>query len=129
MRNKRRAAHAAVPLGLKEAQEGPADVVAAPEVSFCIVPRHLFRALLGHVSPSFAGFDPQIIADAATPRNERKVAKWRSFECHPVTNRLTHCARMRSRMRFPPSRTSKLKFRQSGGGHDLSVFQNDGLRR
>src|SRR2546426_8831145 len=33
----------------------------------------LLRALTGHVSPSFAGFNPQIIADAARPRNEPKL--------------------------------------------------------
>jgi len=32
-----------------------------------------FRALPGHVSPSLAGSNLQIIADAATPRNEPKL--------------------------------------------------------
>jgi len=35
----------------------------------------LFRALTGHASPSFAGFNLQIIADAAPPRNERSVVQ------------------------------------------------------
>src|SRR5258706_11905119 len=33
----------------------------------------LLRALPGHVCPSFAGFNLQIIADAARPRNEPKL--------------------------------------------------------
>jgi hypothetical protein len=65
-----------VPFALKKLQKFLADFVAAPELFFCARAGHFhvralagqrlfFRALPGHVSPSFAGFNPQIIADAA----------------------------------------------------------------
>ena len=54
-----------MPLALKKPQKCLAYVVA----------RHFFSVPFGHVSPSFAGFNPQIIADAANPRNETRGAR------------------------------------------------------
>src|SRR6267143_4778172 len=65
MWHQRRAPHPPVPLALKEAQEPFTDLVPAP--------KFLAYRFTRHVRLSFAGFNPQIIADAAHPRNEPRV--------------------------------------------------------
>jgi hypothetical protein len=65
-----------VPFALKKAQEPFADLVPAP--------KFLAYRFTRHTRLSFAGFNLQIIADAANPRNERRVAKSLSQECHPA---------------------------------------------
>ncbi len=67
MRHQRRAPHPPVPLALKKAQEPFADLVPAPNF--------LAYRFARHVRLSFAGFNPQIIADTADPRNEPRVAQ------------------------------------------------------
>src|SRR5258707_7074621 len=71
MRHQRRTPHPPVPLALKKAQEPFADLVPAP--------KFLAYRFTRHVRLSFAGFNPQIIADAAHPRNEPRVGSWASF--------------------------------------------------
>src|SRR6267143_3742946 len=65
MRHQRRAPHPPVPLALKKAQEPFADLVPAPKL--------LAYRFTRHVPLSFAGFNLQIIADAAQPRNQPRL--------------------------------------------------------
>src|ERR1700694_3593630 len=71
VRHQRRAPHPPVPLALKEAQEPFADLVPAP--------KFLAYRFTRHDRLRFAGFNPQIIADAAHPRNEPRVGSRATF--------------------------------------------------